>query len=227
MKKKVQTHTLEERLNAIRAGVLGSNDGVLTVVGVLFSVGAATNNHFTIFIAGLSDLFACALSMASGEYASVSSQSDAEKVAVSRETARLENEPDQVQADIKDFYLSRGVSPVTADQISAELMAKAPLETILATKYDVQLGHYVSPWEAAFSSMISAALGGLLPLLALMYAPLHWEYLWTIFATVIAVSLTGFLSAKFGHGFAKRAMLRNVFIGLLTIAIHYGIGRLF
>ena len=80
---------MEERLNAIRAGVLGSNDGILTVVGVLFSVGAATSNQFTIFIAGLADLLACALSMASGEYASVSSQADAEKVVVDHETQRL------------------------------------------------------------------------------------------------------------------------------------------
>lgn len=76
---------MDERLNAIRAGVLGANDGILTVVGVLFSVAAATTNHFAIFIAGLADLLACALSMASGEYASVSSQSDSEKVVVARE----------------------------------------------------------------------------------------------------------------------------------------------
>ena len=78
MEKKKQTATMDERLNTLRAGVLGSNDGILTVVGVLFSVAVATPNIFTIFIAGLSDLLACAFSMASGEYASVSSQRDAE-----------------------------------------------------------------------------------------------------------------------------------------------------
>lgn len=84
--------TMDERLNTIRAGVLGANDGVLTVVGVLFSVAAATNNHFTIFIAGLSDLLACALSMASGEYASVSSQTDSEKVVVAKEQQLLNDD---------------------------------------------------------------------------------------------------------------------------------------
>ena len=127
--KKVKTHqTMEERLNAIRAGVLGSNDGILTVVGVLFSVGAATTNQFTILIAGLADLLACALSMASGEYASVSSQADAEKVVVDLETQRLRVDPDGVATDIRQFYLDRGVSEATAAEIATELMAKSPLE---------------------------------------------------------------------------------------------------
>lgn len=219
--------TMEERLNAIRAGVLGSNDGILTVVGVLFSVGAATNHQFTILIAGLADLFACALSMASGEYASVSSQADAEKVVVDRETQRLRVNPVGVAADIREFYLDRGVTEATADKIVAELMEKAPLRTILATKYDVQLGHYVGPWSAAISSLICAAIGGAFPLLALYFSPVQWQFEATIAATVVAVALTGFLSAKIGHGFTKKAIKRNVVIGLLTIAIHYGIGLFF
>ena len=140
--KKVKTHqTMEERLNAIRAGVLGSNDGILTVVGVLFSVGAATTNQFTILIAGLADLLACALSMASGEYASVSSQADAEKVVVDLETQRLRVDPDGVATDIRQFYLDRGVSEATAGKIATELMAKSPLETILSTKYNASNGN--------------------------------------------------------------------------------------
>lgn len=86
--------TMEEKMNTLRAGVLGSNDGILTVVGVLFSVAAATTNNFTIFIAGLADLLACAFSMAAGEYASVSSQSDTEKAAVAIEQARLKTAKD-------------------------------------------------------------------------------------------------------------------------------------
>ncbi|WP_373892346.1 VIT family protein [Weissella confusa] len=228
MNNKVKTHqTMEERLNAIRAGVLGSNDGILTVVGVLFSVGAATSNQFTIFIAGLADLLACALSMASGEYASVSSQADAEKVVVDRETQRLRVNPAGVAEDIRAFYVSRGVTTETAGKIADELMAKAPLETILATQYDVQLGHYVSPWSAAVSSLICAAIGGAFPLLAMILATPRWEFLATIGATVVAVALTGYLSAVIGKGFPIKAIKRNVIIGLLTIAIHYGIGMFF
>ncbi|MDR3240797.1 MAG: VIT family protein [Lactobacillaceae bacterium] len=222
-----KTKTMEESLNVIRAGVLGSNDGVLTVVGVLFSVGAVTSNPFTILIAGVADLFACALSMASGEYASVSSQADAEKVVVDLETQRLVVNRSSVEADLRDFYLSRGVTAETSQKIAEALMEKEPLEAILATKYDVQLGHYVSPWAAAFSSMICASLAGALPLLAMILIPGSAGVLLTILATAIASALIGFASAKMGHGFPKKAVVRNVIIAMLTIMIHYGIGRLF
>lgn len=219
--------TMEERLNTIRAGVLGSNDGILTVVGVLFSVAAATSNQFTIIVAGTADLLACALAMASGEYASVSAQADAEKVAVKNEHIRVKIAPQAVQQDIMDFYLERGVSPDTATKIAAELMAKQPLETILATKYNIQVNHYVNPWSAAISSAISASLGGLFPLMALIYSPVKVQFAMTILATTVAVALTGALSARFGHAFIKKSIIRNVIIGLITIAIHYAIGTLF
>ena len=227
MQKKQDQTTMDERLNAIRAGVLGSNDGVLTVVGVLFSVAAATTNHFAIFIAGLADLLACALSMASGEYASVSSQSDSEKVVVEQERALLNTHFEQQRQTVVDFYVGRGVTVQTAAAIADELLAKKPLATMLSVKYDMTLGHYMNPWSAAWASMFSAALGGLLPLLALVMAPVRYQFLATIGATVVAVALTGFLSAKISHGLVRRAMVRNVIIGLLTIAIHYGIGRFF
>lgn len=218
---------MSEKLNTIRAGVLGSNDGILTVVGVVFSVGAATTNQFTILLAGLADLLACALSMASGEYASVSSQSDAQKVVVVDEKRRIKSQPEQVQQDIYQFYYDQGLTEITAHKIARELMHKIPLETILKVKYDMTLGHYVSPWSAAFSSLICASLGGMLPLAAMYLAPLKWQFLATIGATIIAVALTGFLSAKLGQGLPKRAIIRNIIIGLITIAIHYGIGMLF
>lgn len=219
--------TMDERLNAIRAGVLGSNDGVLTVVGVLFSVAAATTNHFAIFIAGLADLLACALSMASGEYASVSAQSDSEKVVVAQERQLLATDFEQQRQTVVSFYVGRGVTPDTATAIADELLAKKPLATMLSVKYDLTLGHYMNPWSAAWASMFSAALGGALPLIALIWAPVSYQFLATIGATVVAVALTGLLSAKISHGLVRRAMIRNVVIGLITIAIHYGIGRFF
>ncbi|QBO36676.1 VIT family protein [Periweissella cryptocerci] len=218
---------MEERLNAIRAGVLGSNDGILTVVGVLFSVAAATPNQFTILIAGIADLFACAFSMASGEYASVSSQSDTEKAAVAKEERLLHTDfAQQVQA-VTDFYVVKGVTPATAQEIADDLMSKNPLATVVRVKYDIELGHYMNPWEAAIASLFSAGLGGIFPLFAMAFLPTDYKFIGTIAATAVAVALTGFLSAKIGHGLVKKAMIRNVIIGLLTIAIHYGIGKLF
>ena len=154
--KKHQKQTMEEKLNTLRAGVLGSNDGILTVVGVLVSVAAATSDRFTIFIAGLSDLLACAFSMASGEYASVSTQKDTEKAAVAKEEQLLKNDYEGELAAVKEYYVNKGVTPETSIKIAKDLLNKKPLETVVRIKYDIELGHYLNPWDAAFSSLFSA-----------------------------------------------------------------------
>ncbi|CAH1850947.1 VIT1/CCC1 transporter family protein [Convivina intestini] len=226
--KKNKDHmTIDERLNAIRAGVLGSNDGILTVVGVVFSVAAATTNRFTIMIAALADLLACALSMASGEYASVSAQSDSEKVVVVKEQELLKTDFQKQFDVIVDHYVERGVTLSTSQAIANELMTKKPLESILSIKYDMTLGHYMNPWQAAWASLFSAALGGSLPLLALVITPIAYQFPATILATVIAVAITGLMSAKLSNGMVMRAIVRNIIIGLITIVIHFGIGKLF
>ena len=199
MKKKKEI-SLDNKLNMLRAGVLGANDGILTVVGVLFSVIAATTNPFIIFIAGLSDLLSCAFSMSAGEYASVSSQR---------------------------FYVDKGVSEQTAHEISQALMQEKPLKTAVSVRYDMDIEDYLNPWSAAVSSLISAALGGFFPLVAMSMAPTSFKMQATIIATVFSVALTGFLSAKLGNGMAKKAIIRNVIVGIITMFIHYYIGKLF
>ncbi|ETA74225.1 VIT1/CCC1 transporter family protein [Ligilactobacillus equi] len=221
-----KTKSMEERMNTLRAGVLGANDGILTVVGVLFSVAVATPNRFTIFIAGLADLIACAFSMASGEYASVSTQSDTEKEAVALEQRKLDTNPEEELAAVSVYYQEQGISPDTADEIARDLLSKKPLETVVAVKYDLTLGEYMNPWDAAFSSLISASLGGILPLLAMSLFPAHLMWQATIVAVCISVSITGFLSAKLGNGLVKIAVFRNLIVGILTMIIHYSLGLL-
>lgn len=219
--------SLAMRANTLRAGVLGANDGILTVVGVLFSVGAVTTDSFTLFIAGLADLLAVAFSMAGGEYASVSSQKDTEAAAVATEARLLKtNFADERQAVITD-YTTRGVSQQTAEAIADELMKKRALPTVVGVKYDLDPDELMNPWMAALASLICAALGGILPLAALTFLPGIWRWVGTIIATIIAVGLTGLFSAKLGHGFVQNAVIRNIFIGIITMFIHYGIGRLF
>jgi VIT1/CCC1 family predicted Fe2+/Mn2+ transporter len=225
--KKQSKKTLEEKLNTLRAGVLGSNDGILTVVGVLFSVAAATTNQFTIFIAGLSDLLACAFSMASGEYASVSTQKDTEKAAVAKEQRLLKTDfASEVEA-VKDYYVNEGVSEATSLKIADDLLEKKPLETVVKIKYGIELGHYLNPWDAAFSSMFSAASGGIFPLFAMTLAPAGWKMFATIIAVTFSVGLTGFISSKLGNGLVRTAIIRNILIGFLTMFIHYYVGQLF
>ena len=170
-----KTSSMSERLNTLRAGVLGSNDGILTVVGVLFSVAVATTDQFTIFIAGLSDLLACAFSMAAGEYASVSTQKDAEKAAVAKEKQLLKTDFSSELATVKMFYVERGVSEQTAALIAQDLMAKKPLETIISIKYNLNLGQYMNPWNAALSSLVSASIGGIFPLAAMTLSPVQYQ----------------------------------------------------
>lgn len=215
------------RANTLRAGVLGANDGILTVVGVLFSVGAVTTDSFTLFIAGLADLLAVAFSMAGGEYASVSSQKDTEAAAIAKESRLLQTDFASEHAAVVADYTRRGVSEQTAVAIADELMARAPLATVVQVKYDLDPDELMNPWMAAVASLICAALGGALPLLALTLLSGIMQWVGTILATVVAVGLTGLFSAKLGHGFVRAAIARNIVIGVLTMFIHYGVGRLF
>ena len=203
--------TMQEKLNTLRAGVLGANDGILTVVGVLVSVAAATTDQFTIFIAGLSDLLACAFSMASGEYASVSTQKDTEKSAVAHEEYLLKHDFESEVVAVRDHYMEKGVSEATATAIAKDLLNKKPLQTVVRVKYDIELGHYLNPWNAAFSSLAAAAAGGLLPLLAVIFTS----------------ALTGYISSKLGNGLVKVAIVRNIIVGIITVIIHYCVGKMF
>ncbi|KRL01974.1 VIT1/CCC1 transporter family protein [Liquorilactobacillus capillatus] len=219
-----KNETMDEKLNTLRAGVLGSNDGILTVVGVLFSVAVATPNQFTIFIAGLADLMACAFSMASGEYASVSAQKDTEQAAVMEERGLLGNNRALEVKSVRKYYMKRGVTAKTAQEIAEDLITKKPLETVINVKHGLKLGHYMNPWKAAVSSLFSAAAGGLFPLLAMTLSPVAYQWQATILAVCVSVSLTGFLSAKLGNGLVKVAISRNLVVGILTMIIHYSVG---
>ncbi|WP_010579520.1 VIT1/CCC1 transporter family protein [Liquorilactobacillus vini] len=216
--------SLEDKLNTLRAGVLGSNDGILTVVGVLFSVAVATTDQFTIFIAGLADLLACAFSMASGEYASVSAQRDTEKAAVITENELLKTSFAAELNEVVKFYQAKGVSEKTAQQIAEDLMHQKPLETIINVKYNLKLGSYFNPWNAAFSSLFSASAGGIFPLAAMTLSPDNFKWIATILAVCLSVSLTGYLSARLGNGLTKIAIFRNLIVGIITMIIHYTVG---
>ncbi|AVL00636.1 VIT family protein [Pediococcus inopinatus] len=220
---------MDNWLNTLRAGVLGANDGILTVVGVLFSVAAATTNSFTIFIAGLSDLLACAFSMSAGEYASVSSQRDTEKSVVGQERLILETQPEDEKDRVARFYEVKGVHVDTAKAIADELLTKKDqaLSTVVSIKYNLDLDNYLNPWQAAVASLISAASGGIFPLVAMTFAPAGYQLAATIIAVLLAVSLTGYLSARLGNGIPKKAMIRNIIVGIITMFIHYYVGKLF
>ena len=111
--------------------------------------------------------------------------------------------------------------------IAKDLLNKKPLETVVRVKYDIELGHFLSPWDAAFSSLFSAAAGGIFPLCAMTFAPNAYKWYAVILAVVLTSALTGYISSKLGNGLVKIAVIRNIIIALITVAIHYGVGKLF
>jgi len=202
------------RLNSLRAAVLGANDGIVSTAGIVIGVAGATLVPFTILTAGIAGLTAGALSMAVGEYVSVSAQRDTEKALLDKERRELAEMPEEELAELAGLYELKG--------LDAHLALAAHAETELGIDPD----NLTSPWVAAASSAISFTVGSILPLLAIMLAPTGLKVLITVVAVAAALVLTGYLSARAGGTSHTRSILRNVIGGLVAMGVTYGIGRL-
>ena len=222
-----QEERLGTRLNWLRAGVLGANDGIVSVAGVVVGVAAATPGNIpAIATAGIAALVAGAFSMAGGEYVSVSTQRDTEKAMVRKEIQELEEQPAAELAELTGLYRKRGLSPRLAREVAEELTA----HDALAAHAEVELGidpeELTNPWHAAISSFIAFTIGALIPLLMILL-PFGDAVITTSVAVVIGLFLTGLVSAKLGKAPVWPAILRNVLMGTATMAATYGIGLLF
>src|SRR5699024_221162 len=145
----------------------------------------------------------------------------------SEEATNLKNNYSEQINIVKQYYQNKGVSLQTANLIAKQLMEKEDrVATLVNIKHGINMGQYLNPWMAAWSSMFSAALGGLFPLVAMTYAPSNSRWLATILAVIISVGLTGMISAKLGKSNIKYAVLRNIVVGIITMAIHYYVGQL-
>ena len=215
------------RLNWLRAGVLGANDGIVSVAGLVMGVAGATADLHAIFIAGLAGLVAGALSMAAGEYVSVSTQRDTEQALLHKERRELREEPEAELAELAGLYRQKGLSDELAQKVAEELTA----HDALAAHAEVELGidpeDLTNPWHAAWASMVAFTVGAVLPLLTITLVPAGFRIWATVVAVVIALAVTGVASAALGQADRRRALLRNVGGGLLAMAITYGIGTLF
>lgn len=217
-----------QKLNWLRAGVLGANDGIVSTAGVVIGVAAATpGNVFAIATAGLAALVAGAFSMAGGEYVSVSTQRDTEQAMIEQEKRELREQPEEELAELAGFYEQRGLSPQLAAEVAQELTA----HNALAAHAEVELGidpdDLTSPWAAALSSFIAFTAGALIPLVMILL-PLGAHRVWiAALAVVIGLLLTGWISAALGQAPRLRAIARNVVMGSATMAATYGVGLLF
>jgi vacuolar iron transporter family protein len=215
------------RLNWLRAGVLGANDGIVSVAGLVLGVAGATSARGPILTAGVAGLVAGAVSMALGEFVSVSSQRDSEKALLRRERDELAAMPEEELAELAAIYEGKGLSPQTARTVAAELTAHDALAAHLDAELHLDPEDIANPWHAAFASAVAFTLGGLLPLLAILLPPLHWRVPVTYVGVLIALAIAGAVSARIGASAMRRAVLRLVVGGALGLAATYGLGHLF
>ncbi|MBU3066749.1 VIT family protein [Nocardia sp. NEAU-G5] len=217
---------MTSRLNWLRAGVLGANDGIVSVAGLVVGVAAATTSSSAILTAGIAGLSAGAISMAAGEYISVSAQRDTERALLSKERRELAEEPDFELAELTQIYEGKGLSPETARQVARELTAHDAFTAHAEAELGLDPTELTSPWQAAISSAILFTAGALLPLLAILLPPVSWRIPVTFGAVLIALALTGWTSARLGGSNPRRAIMRVVVGGAVAMAVTDGIGQL-
>lgn len=218
---------LAGRLNWLRAAVLGSNDGIVSVAGIVVGVAGATPQRGPIFTAGLAGLAAGAVSMALGEYISVSSQRDSERALVAEESRELQRMPDTELAELIAIYEAKGLSAQTAAQVAEELTAHDALAAHVEAELNIDPEDLANPWQAAGASAASFISGAVLPLIAILLPPVAWRVPVTFIAVLLALALTGALSARIGNSDVRKAVLRVVIGGAAGLAFTYALGHLF
>lgn len=215
-----------DRLNWLRAGVLGANDGIVSTAGLVVGVAGATTDRTAILIAGVAALVAGAISMAAGEYVSVSTQRDSENALLAKERRELAEEPDEELAELAGLYVERGLEPDLALDVARQLTAKDALGAHAEVELGIDPDDLTSPWAAALASMAAFTLGALLPLLVMLLTHPDARVWATMGAVTAALAITGWLSARFGYGSTSRAVVRTVFGGLAAMVVTYAIGSL-
>lgn len=220
-------NNLGARLNWLRAGVLGANDGIISTAGVVVGVAGASSSVTAILTAGVAAAVAGAFSMAGGEYVSVSTQRDTERAAITTERAELRSDPVGEEAELAQLYQQQGLSEALSREVARELTAHDPLTAHVRMELGFDPDELTNPWSAAFASFISFAVGAVIPMAAILLPIGDWRLLTCVLATIVAMMLTGAVSARIGEAPMRPAVVRNTAIGMLTMAATYGIGLLF
>ncbi|WP_402845062.1 VIT family protein [Microbacterium sp. GXS0129] len=217
---------LSQRLNWLRAGVLGANDGIVSVATLVVGVAGATAEVGALVTAGVAGLVGGAISMALGEYVSVSSQRDSERALIAKERRELATMPDEEFAELVQLYRDRGLTEQTAHQVATELTAHDALAAHLEVELHIDQDDLVNPWHAALSSALAFTIGALLPLLAILLTPIGWRIPVTFAVVLLALASTGTIAARIGGSSPGRSVLRLVFGGALALLATWLIGTL-
>lgn len=212
------------KLNQLRAAVLGANDGIVSIAGLVVGVAGATNQRTPILTAGVAGILAGALSMAAGEYVSVSSQRDTERALIEKEKYELKHFPEEEKEELKHIYINKGLSHSTATTVAHEMTENDAFAAHLDAELAIDPKNLSNPWHAAIASALAFLAGAVLPMLAIMIPPASSRVAITFVSTIAALSLTGYLSALFGKAPIKPAIFRVTLGGALAMAVTYGIG---
>lgn len=215
---------IAQRLNWLRAGVLGANDGIVSVAAVVVGVAGATGASGPLLTAGIAAVVGGAISMALGEYVSVSSQRDSQETMIAQKRQDLAIHPQENLAKLAQIYQDKGLSPSTASLVATELSEHDALGSHLAAELNLDEDDVVSPWHAALASAIAFTLGALVPLLAILLPPAEIRVPLTFAVVLLALGATGWLGAVIGGGSRNRAALRVVVGGALALAVTFAIG---
>ena len=217
---------LAARLNWLRAGVLGANDGIVSVAAIVVGVAGATSSVPAVITAGTAGLVGGAISMALGEYVSVSSQRDSQRSLIAKERLELMNEPEEELDELTALYHAKGLSPETARQVAEELTEHDALSAHLDIELNISEDSVVSPWQAAGASALAFTIGAILPMIAILLPPHPARIPVTFVSVLIALALTGATSASIGGSPVIRATLRVVIGGAIALAATFIIGSL-
>ena len=216
-----------ERIGWLRAAVLGANDGIVSTASLVVGVAAASSGRNEVLVAGIAGLVAGAMSMAAGEYVSVSSQADTEGADLARERSELATIPERELDELTGIYVARGLDPALARQVAEQLTAKDALAAHARDELGISETMAARPVQAALASAGTFAVGAALPLLVVLLAP-ESSLVYTVsLASLVCLALLGVLSARTGGAPVLKAALRVTFWGALAMALTALVGALF
>lgn len=221
-----QTNAIASKLNWLRAGVLGANDGIVSTSSIIFGVAGASAAHGTVILAGIAAIAAGAMSMAAGEYVSVSSQRDLEQAELAAEQREIIADPEGELAELTELLRGRGIDRNLAGEVAVQLTQRDPLTAHARLEIGIDPSAVSNPWSAALASMVAFTIGGFIPFLVMVLAP-RATGIWSAgVAVVLALALTGWISARLGGAPRLPSIARNVLGGLLAMAVTFGVGKI-
>lgn len=221
-----ESHSIA-RIGWLRAAVLGANDGIVSTASLIVGVAAAAAGKQEVLLAGFAGLAAGALSMAAGEYVSVSSQSDTENADLARERGELASRPEAELDELTGIYVARGLDPELARKVAIQLSAGDIVAAHARDELGISEATTARPLQAAIASAATFTAGAALPLLVVLALPLASLSIGVVGASLLALALLGYLGARAGSAPVGKAVVRVVFWGALAMAVTAGVGKLF